>query len=175
MAWFFGGSGLNLVWILFFASYPTSRFMLRRTRHAFELRANPAVDLNDPDLFFVDIIPRINWVKAMMENASDIGFLEINARRRELIFEGDRERYWIPVESILEVKHEFWAAPTKHQLQSSPTLSHVVVVRAMTADGPWETWFYRRHNMFRMQTPKRRLADSMELESKIRELMRRVN
>jgi hypothetical protein len=106
----------------------------------------------------------------MMENATDIGFLELKPARRELIFEGDRQRYWIPVESILEIKHEFWAEAIQHQLQSSPTLHHHIVVRAMTAEGPWETWFSRRHDTFRRLTAKRRLADAKELESKIREL-----
>jgi hypothetical protein len=160
-----------VVWNLFFARYPTSRFMLRQARRAFELRADPAVDWNDPDLVFVDIIPRINWGKTMMENATDIGFLELNQKKRELIFEGDRERYWIPVDSILEVKHEFWASPAQHQFQRSPSLNHLVVVRAMTAGGPWETWFYRRHSGFHPQTAKRRLDDSLELESRIRELI----
>jgi hypothetical protein len=174
LAWAFACLGLNLVWMLFFPNYLTARFMLRQTRSAFAGRTNPAVDLNNLELLFVDIIPRVNWGKMMMENASDIGFLELDRARRELIFEGDRERYWIPVESILEVKHEFWAVSTQHQLQSSPTLNHVVVVRAMTADGPWETWFYRRHNGFRPRTAKRRLADALAVESKIRQLMESV-
>jgi hypothetical protein len=173
LGWMFACMLLNLGWMLFFARYPTSRFMLGQTRRAFELRANPAVDLNDPDLFFVDIIPRHNWGKMMMENATDIGFLQLDAGRRQLIFEGDRERYWIPVESILDVKHEFWAELVQHQLQSSPTLNHLIVVRAMTARGPWETWFYRRQNSLRIYTAKRRLADALELEGKIRALMGR--
>ena len=76
---------------------------------------------------FVDIIPRHNWGKMMMENATDIGFLQMDSRRRQLIFEGDRERYWIPVESILEIKHEFWAEAPPHQPHSTPTLHHLVV------------------------------------------------
>ncbi len=162
---------LNLVWILLFPGYMTARFMRRQTMEAFEYRPNPAVDLNDPELVFVDIVPRIHWGKAMMESASDIGFLQLNKAKRQLIFEGDRERYWIPVESILEIKHEFWAESVQHQLQSSPTLNHLIVVRAQTVDGPWETWFSRRQSKFRMRTAKSRLADAEELESKIRELM----
>jgi hypothetical protein len=172
VGWMFACLLLNLAWNLSFARYPSSRFMLRQTRRAFELRPNPAVELNDPDLYFVDIIPRVNWGKMMLENATDIGFLQLDHRRRRLVFEGDRLRYWIPVESILEVKHEFWAQSVQHQLQSSPSLNHLVVVRAMTADGPWETWFYQRQHRFRRHTENRRLDDALELESKIRELMR---
>ena len=121
---------LNLVWLV--GSYPmyfTMRFMLWQTRRAFDARLNPAVDLNDPELVFVDIVPPINRGKHMMENASDIGFLKIDRSRRELMFEGDRERYWIPAESILEVKHEYWADSVKHQLQSAPNLNHDILVR----------------------------------------------
>jgi hypothetical protein len=88
-----------------------------------------------------------------------------------LIFEGDLQRYCIPVESILDLKHEYWAESIQHQLQSSPTLHHLVVVRAMTAGGPWETWFSRRQIRFQVRTAKRRLAEALELETKIRELM----
>jgi hypothetical protein len=160
---------LAAIWVLFFQSYLPARFMSRQTWHAIDCRADRAVDLHSPDLFFVDIVPRANWDKPLKETASDIGLLELNRARRELIFEGDRERCWIPVESILETRREFWAEPNQHQLP--PTLHHLVVVRAMTAEGPWETWFYRRHNKFRMHSAKHRLPDALELESRIRELM----
>ena len=171
VCWMITGLVLSRLWVQFFSTYLTARFMSRQTWQAIECRADPAIDLHNPDLYFVDIVPRINWGKKMMETASDIGFLELNRARRELIFEGDDERYWIPVESILEIKHEFWAEVPPHKPHSTPTLHHLVVVRATTADGPWETWFQRRHNKFQMRTAKRRLADALELENKIHELM----
>ena len=169
--WMFACLILNVLWVMFFPSYFTTRFMLRQTRRAFQGRLNPALDAQDADLVFVDIVPPLNRGKHMMENASDIGFLKLDKSRRELIFEGDRERYWIPLESILETRHDYWADAVKHQLQSAPSLNHVITVRAMTAKGPWETWLYRRHNGFRPRTAKRRLADSLELQRKITELV----
>ena len=85
------------------------------------------------------------------------------------MFEGDRERYWIPVDSILEVKHEFYAEAAQN---GSPSLQHFIIVRAMTANGPWETSLYRRQDKFRMHTAKRKLGNILELESRIRELMK---
>ncbi len=82
VCWMFGIIVLNLLWMLFFPTYLTTRFMLRQTRHAFQCRLNPAVDVHDPDLIFVDIVPRINWDKEMMENATDIDFLKLDAQRR---------------------------------------------------------------------------------------------
>lgn len=102
---------------------------------------------------------------------STAGLRESTPAPATLPFEGDRERYWIPAESTLEIKHEFWAEAIKHQLQPAPDLNHVIVVRVMTENGPWETFFYRRHDRFRMRTPKTRLADAKELETKIRELV----
>jgi hypothetical protein len=171
VGWMFLCLILDLIWILSYPTYFTSLFMLRKTRNALEFRANPAVDLHNPELVFVDIVPRINWGKQMLENATDIGFLEMSESKRALLFEGDRERYFIPVESILEVKHESWAALVQHQLQSAPTLHHHIVVRAQTAAGAWETWFSRRQDTFRRLTAKQRLADAQELESKIRRLI----
>jgi hypothetical protein len=53
-------------------------------------------------------------------------------------------------------------------------LNHVIVVRAMTDDGPWETWFYRRQSSPKMPTAKRKLAEAKELEQKIREVLEPV-
>ena len=72
--------GLTLGWNLFFAALPHVPLHAPPDATRVRVPPNPAVDLNDPDLFFVDIIPRINWGKAMMENASDIGFLELNRK-----------------------------------------------------------------------------------------------
>jgi hypothetical protein len=155
-----------MIWFLYFQTYLPDRFMLGQTWHAIDCREVRAVDLQSPDLFFVDIVPRSNWDKELKEKATDIGLLELNRARRELIFEGDRERYWIPADAILETRREIWAEPNQHQLP--PTLHHLVVVRATTAEGPWETCFYRRHTKFRMRTEKERLADALELETRIR-------
>ena len=165
VGWMFLCLVLNLFWMLFFPTYFTSRYMLRQTWSAFEYRPSPAVDLKNPDLFFVDIVPRINWGKQMMENASDIGFLELNAAKRELIFEGDREHYGSPPSRFSKSSMSFGASRCSTRVQSSPNLNHLVVVRAMTADGAWETWFSRRQNTFKMRTANQRLADAVELES----------
>jgi hypothetical protein len=171
IAIFLGGMIMNLVWCMTFVNFPAGWFMLGRTRRAFERRGDHVVDPQDPDLYFVDIIPRANWGKAMLENASDIGFLKVDKVRHELRFEGDNQRYVIPADSILDVSHEFFGETLKHQLQKQPSQQHLVVVRAMTAVGPWETWFYLRHRRFHPRTGKRRLAESLALEQEISELI----
>ncbi len=46
-------------------------------------------------------MPRAKWGEQKKEKATDIGMLELNQARRELIFEGGCERYTIPAESIV--------------------------------------------------------------------------
>ncbi len=174
LVWMFAGLLLTLGWNAYFPHYLAARFMRRRTRKAFAARLDSAVDLQNPELLFVDIVPRLNWTLMTAENASDIGFLEINHARRELIFEGDRERYWIPVSSILEVIHEFYEEPILHPYQGSSKRQHLIVVRAMTDSGSWEACFYRRHQGFKLHTAQRRLTDALELQAKILILVQEV-
>lgn len=158
-------------WVIFFRHFVPGRFMFGKTRQAFEGRAESAVDLGNPSLIFVAVVPRAHWGKTMMETATDIGFLNLDAERREVVFEGDRQRYWIPAESIIEVKHDFYVEAVQHEYQRSPTFHHFVVLRAMTTTGPWETIFALRQHRFRRTSAKRRLADVLELERQIREIL----
>jgi hypothetical protein len=161
----------GLVWNLYYPNFLTAQFRLRQTRKAFLKRSGVAVDLRNPKIIFVDIVPRANWGLSFMENAEEIGFLEVDLKRQELIFEGDRERCWIPADSILEVKHESFSDPASQAHQSAPALNHLITVCAMTEQGPWEFCFYRRHHTLRRRTANRKLTDSLELEAEIRQLL----
>lgn len=162
---------LNSVWLLLFHEYYAVRPILDTTRRVLAGRADSAVRLDRPDLYFVEIVPRRNWGKGSARRVTDIGFLELNPTQRELIFQGDRERYWIPAESIISVQHECFAEAVQHEFQRSPTLHHFVVVRAMTTAGPWETCLHCRQPRFQRSSAKRRLAHALQLEGQIRELL----
>src|SRR5262249_50755729 len=56
--------------------------------------------------FFVQHIPRKKWDVSIGENASDVGLLLLDYRRRVLLFEGDAERWVIPARSICSFKLE---------------------------------------------------------------------
>jgi hypothetical protein len=88
---------------IFFLVNPTyfrERFLLRKAREEFSRRPKCLVDPNDPDALFIEIVPKLNWGRAMLETASDVGFLKVNPSRKELLFEGDKQRFRIPVEAI---------------------------------------------------------------------------
>jgi hypothetical protein len=162
-----GGLVVLLLSLLFYTTYLTTRYMRGISWLAFAHRPDCWLDIREPGLLFVDIIPRSNWAKGLMESADDIGFLQVDEEHKQLVFEGDKERYRIPVEAITACKIESYSSGTGH----SRTFYFLVVVSANTTEGPWETWFWQRHPDFRPYGKKRRLTVAQKLESRIRAMM----
>jgi hypothetical protein len=107
------------------------------SRQSLAQRRNKWVDPDRPsDLptYFVQVVPRKNWGRPMWETAVDTGFFQIDARRRELRFEGDVERFRIPIAALTSCELENYsrsAGTTRLQYC-------VVVLRGKTASGLWE-------------------------------------
>lgn len=102
-----------------------------------EIKRRPdAIVQPDANALFVEIIPRENWNRMKVKNASDIGFLTVDAPQREIRFEGDKERYRIPADALLscDVEKSVFTSSAK------PTAPgyFMVVLRAQTASGIWE-------------------------------------
>lgn len=64
-------------------------------------RPNRIVQPGDTNALFVELVPRKNWGGGL-ECARDVGFLAISPEN-ELLFEGGRERWIIPAESIASI------------------------------------------------------------------------
>ena len=156
-----------LIVLLFYINYFTARYMRGITWLAFAHRPDCWLDIREPGLLFVDIVPRSNWAKGMLETATDIGFLRVDDERRQLIFEGDSERYRIPGDAITSCKVEYYTAGTGN----SATHYFMVVVGANTSAGPWETWFWQRHPDLRPYGKNRRAALAQQLAARIQTMM----
>jgi hypothetical protein len=87
---------LGSIYVAFRCPNLFAEWCLRR-RAKREIRSRPdwIVDPDDPEAMFVQIVPRCNWGRIMLETATDVGFLKVDASRREILFEGDKERYRI--------------------------------------------------------------------------------
>jgi hypothetical protein len=79
---------------------PGTAYVLGVLRRQCRERPDALVSPDEPGVLAVEIIPRCNWQRAMLENATDIGLLALDFGRRELRFEGDKDRYRIPAESL---------------------------------------------------------------------------
>ncbi len=82
------------------------RLGYRVTRAAIQFRSSAVVDPDDPDALYVEIVPREHWSGLIPDLTSDAGFLKVDTRSRELLFEGARERYRIPGEALASCQLE---------------------------------------------------------------------
>ena len=126
---------LGSIWGLAFAGRLSNWYLMAVARREIKRRPDAIVE-PDAGSQLVSIIPRENWNRAMSRNARDTGFLVVDAARREIRFEGDNERYRIPVDALLScdvVKSVFLST-------AKPTAPgyFMVVLQVQTASGMFE-------------------------------------
>lgn len=109
-----------------------SRYYCWQFRRQLANRPDLLVPFNDPHACFVEVIPRTNWGKAMLESAADMGLLAIDPDRGELRFEGDRERWRIPADAIGGCTIELMPSPIGHDGM------YVAILRVHLPAGDWE-------------------------------------
>jgi len=161
----FAIGALLLAW---YADFLPSRYLYRATKRELELRPERWVDPNNSEAAYIQVIPRENWSRVMLENASDVGLLWVDAAGRQVLFEGDRQRYRIPAGSIVSCEIEQFTAPGDAQQRS---IFYMTCIRARTEAGLWETLVSHRHIWFGKRTSavRRKLAE--ELREKIRSIL----
>ncbi len=148
---------------------PGNLYFRHRSRTSITSRKIKLVDPSRPsDLptYFVQVIPRKNWGRHMIETATDTGFLQIDARRRELRFEGDVERYRIPIDAIQNCQlanYSVSAGRTRIEYW-------VVVIQANSPKGPWEAPIALRQTNWRVPADHRRQT-AQEILDQITPLM----
>ena len=77
-----------------------TRWAGARLRAEFAKRPKVIVDLNDPELQFVSIMPREAFAKIRWTMSSDLLLMKIDNQRKEVRLEGDVDQYVIPVAAI---------------------------------------------------------------------------
>jgi hypothetical protein len=87
--------------------------LLKVVKREFARRTGCLVQPSDADALFVEIVPKLNWGKMVLESASDVGSLRVDKRRREILFEGNKERWRIPAAATVS------AAPITHARHES--------------------------------------------------------
>jgi hypothetical protein len=142
-----------------------ARSLYRAACRHFRSRPDLLVDPDDPEAIFVEVVPRRNWARAnrMLETASDVGFLKIDAERGLLLFEGDRERYQIPAGAVLGCEVEQVEPPNSFTTQTDHYPHFMAVVRANHPDGPWEGPMAVRHDALGIFAGRSHHARAMEL------------
>jgi hypothetical protein len=146
------------------------RYISGLTRSFIRARPDALVDPDDPAAEYVAVVPRKNWTNWVPSgHPSDRGFLLVDNRKRQLLFEGLRERYCIPADELTSCEVEGMLAAGSLM---------VTVVRVRGAGGPvdtaglelewtgWEAPFYPRPTKFGKYwaAHRRQRAESLQLQ-----------
>jgi hypothetical protein len=131
-------------------------------RRAMKSRPERWMDWESPDAMFVEIVPRKNWGRTILDTADDIGFMRIDPSRREILFEGDKECYRIPGDAIVSCRVEELASDSN---QAFATRHQMIVIHAHRENGIWELCFTPRWTQWKVNNDIRwEQADEIRLK-----------
>jgi hypothetical protein len=114
-------------------SYLANRYLQKRLRRELARRPKRIVDPGNPEALFVEIVPKANWGRLMLDNASDVGLLLLDRAKREILFEGDHERFRISVDALTYCGFEEFVYKQGH---STSRYYHVV----LRIENPTQFW-----------------------------------
>jgi hypothetical protein len=143
--------------MLFDSSFGANRRLRKKFKSELARRTGVLVQPDDPDALFVEIVPKLNWGKTMLDNASDIGLLLVDKGRREIRFEGDKERWRVPGASISGNDVECYT----HGQGAGATKYYYVVLRATRREGFWEAPVRERRGAGLLSSKRKKLADQL--------------
>jgi len=147
-----------------FQHFLASRYLRWVARRTFAGRADLLVRPDDAEADFVDVMTRGHWEAAMLEPATDTGFLKIDHSRRELLLEGDNKRYRIPFSAVSTCEVEEFALGAE---KWEADLHFMTVLSFETANGPRELPLSGKHLEFKPRRAAQRRAQANELCGRI--------
>lgn len=123
---------VSSIWGIFFQSRLSNGYIMAVARREIKRRPDAILEPGG-DSQYVSIIPRENWNRGTFKSSKDTGFLTVDASRREIRFEGDKERYRIPVDALLSCD----IVKSVYLSTAKPTAPgyFMVVLQAQTASG----------------------------------------
>jgi hypothetical protein len=169
LAYAIGLPVLLMIYLMCFEHYLPTKYYYACVQSVLRRRAESYVDPDDPDAIFIEMIPRANWSKLMAQNAKEVGLLKVDRQRQAILYEGDRERWIIPAESVVSCKIEEF---TELNMEENRFNLHAVVVLVANVDGRgWEAPLCPRITTFRMWTAPVRRELARELNALIHRIL----
>ncbi len=103
-----GGLGifsLGFVYMLLIGQFIEKSILIGSAKKALRTRTNSPVDAVGEDTFAVALYDREMWTKVISKSA-DFGFLQVRRGEKVIAFEGDKERWTIPLSALAAVRLE---------------------------------------------------------------------
>ncbi|MCJ8329941.1 MAG: hypothetical protein MJH11_08155 [Lentisphaeria bacterium] len=158
----FGGLAIGVA----IMTVPTAliEWMRRAKMRELVLKRSPyLLDPTSPDIFYVNQTPRERWANISLDNIRDFGFLKVDQNRKEIVYEGEKERFIIPASALIS-----W------DLQNSSLNDTDIVFIALRAKHPEEDFWERSFKPFNIigleKNPKKQL---IEIHESIDEMLRK--
>jgi hypothetical protein len=145
-----------------------NRWVNRRLRREFAQRSDALVSPDDPEAIYVSIIPRDSFVKVKWTMASDVLLFKLDERRRQLLLEGDADRYRIPAGAIAVCEPQCFFHPIDTQRKNEFWLVRLVV---HVEQGSRELLLGPNHTDFKPMTNARRRFRAEEWCQRINALL----
>jgi hypothetical protein len=121
----------GLAWGLYAALYCMTvyenRWIERCLRREIGQRPDSLVDSACPDSVYVSLIPRESFVKMRWTMSSDLMLVRIDERGRQVIMEGDSDRYRVPSEAISVCEPQCFFHPVDIHHQNELWMVRLVV------------------------------------------------
>lgn len=112
---------------LYCTSVPENRWIERRLRREVGQRPDFLVDPRDPQSLYATLIPRENFVKIKFTLTSDLFLLKIDEAKRQLLIEGDINRYLIPRGAITICEPQCFFHPIDHEQRTQIWVARLMV------------------------------------------------
>lgn len=135
-----GGFVLGFIYIMIVGQHIESALLLSMGHKNLRTRLNPVVDLDGVDLFPVSVSPRENWTK-VATLSPDFGFLQVDQRKSAVVFEGNKERWTIPITALTAIRIE--EAQVGKEGEPSSEIRYFVVLSTHRDGQPWDVGLTR--------------------------------
>ncbi len=138
--WLIGVGGvvgfvLSFMFMMLIGQFIEKAMLISMAQKLLRTRTNPLVDAEDDDVYAVSLYNREKWTK-VASWADDFGFLQVNRRKRAIVFEGDKERWVIPITALTVVRVE--EAAVGQEGNESPEIRYYVVLGTFRDGEEWE-------------------------------------
>jgi hypothetical protein len=144
-----------------------NRWIDRRLRREIGQRPDPLVAPDDPAGVYVSLIPRENFAVVKLTMSSDLLHLKLDERRREVLMEGDTDRYRIPAGAVIGCAPECFFHAIDAQRQNELWMVRLVT---RTEQGPWELLLSVCHTRCSPMTNARRRLVAEEMCQRVNAL-----
>src|SRR5262249_20750965 len=126
---------LSFVFLVFIGQFLSARYLVGVGKAALRARPNALFNGSEDELIPVEIFDRTAWT-SIMARAVDFGFLRIDDRLPLLKFEGNKNRWDIPIGALTACRIE--EAHVGSEANQSAEKRYYVVIALDRGGEPWE-------------------------------------